>query len=170
MRKLAWMLICSSLFFQACEGPVGPQGPPGEDGLIGEVHEVKASFTAANQYAADFDLNPAIPASDKIIGFILEGEDNFGNDNWEPLPQTFFYNGGTFVYTFNFSRTGFTIFLDGTTSLANLPANKRTDRIFRFVIIPAALVNKVNTKDMNAVLQAIKVDKAQIQSHLEQLN
>jgi hypothetical protein len=170
MKKLVWMFVASAFMFQACEGPVGPPGPAGEDGLIGEVLEVKASFNAANKFAADFDIKPAMPATDKLIGFILEGEDNQGNDNWEPLPQTFFENGGTYVYTFNFSQTGFTIFMDGNGNLANIPANKRTDRIFRMVIIPAAIYNTVDTSDMKAVLAAMQVNEATIKSDIQQLN
>lgn len=170
MKKLVCLFVASAFMFQACEGPAGPPGPAGEDGLIGEVLEVKASFTTANKFAADFDINPAIPESDKLIGFILEGEDNQGNDNWEPLPQTFFDNGGTYVYTFNFSKTGFTLFMDGTGNLANIPVAKRTDRIFRMVIIPAAIYNTVNTSDMKAVLAAMRVNEAEIKTEIQQLN
>ncbi|MCD8538751.1 MAG: hypothetical protein LRY55_02560 [Leadbetterella sp.] len=140
-------------FLQGCEGPVGPPGPAGADGLIGEVHEVKATFTSGNNFVADFNFegNP-IPESDKIVGFILVGEDNQKNDNWEPLPQTFFYNGNTYVYTFNFSRTGFTLQLDGNADPGLLPAGRRTDRYFRMMIVPGWLVGKVDLNNMKDIM------------------
>lgn len=163
MKKLFFALVTATFFLQACEGPAGPPGPAGADGLIGEVHEVQATFTSANNYGVDFDFkgNP-LAQGDKVVGFILEGEDNQGNDNWEPLPQTFFDKGNTFVYTFNFSITGFTIFLDGNASPGTLASEKRTNRIFRMLIVPANLVNKVNLNDMRDIMSKIGVTESDI--------
>lgn len=162
MKKLFFALVTATFFLQACEGPVGPPGPAGADGLIGEVHEVTATFTSANNYAADFDFSPAIPGSDKVVGFILEGEDNQGNDNWEPLPQTFFDNGSTYVYTFNFSRTGFTLFLDGNANPGLISSAKRTNRVFRMLIVPAALLGKVDLNNMQDIMAKIGATEADI--------
>lgn len=162
MKKLFFALLTTPFFLLSCEGPSGPPGPAGADGLIGEVHEVTATFTSANDFAVDFDFNPAIVASDKVVGFILEGEDNQGNDNWEPLPQTFFENGNTYVYTFNFSRTGFTLFLDGNANLASVPSGKRTNRVFRMMIVPAALVGKVDLTSMKDIMAKMRVAESDI--------
>lgn len=170
MKKLVCLFVASAFMFQACEGPAGPPGPAGADGLIGEVFEEQITFTANNNYAADFNFNIPLPDTDKLIGFIRDGEDNQGNDNWEPLPQTLFYNGGTFIFTYNFSRTGFTVFIDGNENLSNIPVAKRTNQIFRFVIIPAAMAAKLNTADYNAVMAALKIDDTQINSEILQLN
>jgi len=165
MKKTFFALVTATFFLQACEGPAGPPGPAGADGLIGEVHEVKATFTSANNYGVDFDFNPKIVASDKVVGFILEGEDNQGNDNWEPLPQTFFDNGNTYVYTFNFSLTGFTLFLDGNANPGLIPSGKRTDRIFRMLIVPAALAGKADLTNMNDLMARMGVSHSDIIIH-----
>lgn len=163
MKKTLFALITTAFFLQGCEGPVGPQGPAGADGLLGEVHEVKATFTASNNFAVDFDFEGfPIEESDKIVGFILEGEDNQGNDNWEPLPQTFFDNGNTYVYTFNFSRTGFTLFLDGNANPGLLSTSKRTDRYFRLMIVPGWLVGKVDLNSMQDIMAKMGVSEADI--------
>ncbi len=170
MKKLVWMFVASAFMFQACEGPSGPPGPAGADGLIGEVLEVQTSFTAANNYSADFNIDPPMYDTDKLIGFIRENADNEGNDNWEPLPMTFFVNSGTYLFTYNFSKTGFTIFMDGSGNLANIPASKRIDRIFRFVIIPAAMASKLNTSDYNAVMSALNLNESHINTEILELN
>lgn len=163
MKKLFFALIAGTFFLQACEGPAGPPGPAGTDGLRGEVHDVQATFNAANKYGADFDFKgKPLGQGDKVVGFILEGKDNQGNENWEPLPQTFFDKGNTFVYTFNFSITGFTIFLDGNADPGTLASDKRTNRIFRMMIVPGKLVNKVNLKDMKDIMAKIGVQESDI--------
>lgn len=163
MKKLFFALAASTFFLQGCEGPVGPPGPAGADGLIGEVHEVSATFNSANNFAVDFDFQgQPIEASDKIVGFILEGEDNQGNDNWEPLPQTFFDNGNTYVYTFNFSRTGFTLFLDGNANPGLLASSKRSDRVFRMMIVPAWLVGKVDLNNMQDIMAKMGATESDI--------
>ncbi len=163
MKKLFFALVTSMFFLQGCEGPVGPPGPAGADGLIGEVHEVTATFNSANNFAVDFDFQgQPIEASDKIVGFILEGEDNQGNDNWEPLPQTFFDNGNTYVYTFNFSRTGFTLFLDGNANPGLLSSAKRSNRVFRMMIVPAWLVGKVDLNNMQDIMAKMGATESDI--------
>lgn len=157
MKKLFFALIATTsvaatFFLQGCEGPVGPPGPNGADGLIGEVHEVTATFTSSNNYRADFDFKPAIPSSDKVVGFILEGEDNLKNDNWEPLPQTFFHNGNTYLYTFDFSLAGFTLHLKGNASPGLLSSGQRTNRVFRILVVPAALLGKVDLNNMQDIM------------------
>jgi len=174
MRKVLFALVATALFLQGCEGPVGPPGRDGlngEDGLIGEVFEVSGvNFTAGNSYRVFYDFDPAIYESDKVIGFIHEGEDNLGDDIWEPLPQTFFNGGNTFVYTLDFTRTGFSFFLAGNSNLANVPVAARTNRIFRVVVIPAAFVRTVNTnsfKDVSAKLGLSDKDVVKITPQIE---
>lgn len=162
MKKILFALLATPFFLLSCEGPAGPPGPAGADGLIGEVHEVTATFTSANGFKADFDFDPAIPASDKVVGFILEGEDNLKNDNWEPLPQTFFDNGRTYVYTFNFSRAGFTLLLDGNADPGLIPAAKRTNRVFRMLIVPAALLGKVDLNNMQDIMAKMGAEESDI--------
>lgn len=162
MKKLFFALVAATFFLQACEGPAGPPGPAGPT-IVGEVHEVQASFTSANNYGVDFDFKgKPLAQGDKVVGFILEGEDNQGNDNWEPLPQTFFDKGNTFVYTFNFSITGFTIFLDGNANLSTIASEKRTNRVFRMLIVPADVVNKVNLNSMKDVMAKIGVKESDV--------
>lgn len=162
MKKLFFAIIPAAFFLQACEGPAGPPGPAGADGLIGEVHEVTVTFTSANNYRADFDFDPVIPSSDKVIGFILEGEDNLGNDNWEPLPQTFFHNGNTYLYLFDFSRAGFTLHLKGNANPGLLAASQRTNRVFRMLIVPAALINQVDINNMHDIMAKMGAKESDI--------
>lgn len=164
-------LATSALFLQGCQGPAGRDGIDGKDGvnILGEVLEIDGTFNAANNYRVDYDLNPYIEEGDKIVGFILEGEDNLGNDNWEPLPQTLFENGNTFLFSFNFSRAGFTLFLDGNAPLSQFPAAKRTNRWFRILIIPADLVGTVNTNSMSDIMGKLNKGEKDVIKDLQHL-
>lgn len=167
MKKLFFALfattsVATAFFLQGCEGPVGPPGPDGADGLIGEVHEVTATFTSSNNFRADFDFKPAIPSNYKVVGFILEGEDNLKNDNWEPLPQTFFLNGNTYLYTFDFSTAGFSLYLKGNANPGLLSSNQRTNRVFRILVVPATLLGKVDLNNMNDIMSKIGVGESDI--------
>lgn len=162
MKKILFAIVGVAFFLQGCEGPVGPPGPAGADGLIGEVHEVTATFNSANNYKVDFDFSRDIPSSDKVVGFILEGEDYLGNDNWEPLPQTFFQNGDTYLFTFDFSLAGFTLKLDGNANQGLLPSSTRTNRVFRMLIVPAALLGKVDLNNMQDIMAKMGAKDADI--------
>ncbi len=164
MKKIFFALLAAPFFLLSCEGPAGPPGPAGADGLIGEVHEVTATFTSANNFSVDYDFQgQAIEEGDKIVGFIQDGgQDNQGNYNWEPLPQTFFDNGNTYVFTFNFSRTGFTLFLDGNANPGLISSTKRTDRLFRMMIVPAWLVGKVDLNNMQDIMAKMGAEESDI--------
>lgn len=173
MKKLFLAILASSaLFLQGCEGPVGPMGPAGEPGqtIYGEVIEIEGTFNETNGYKVDYDLKPVLEPGDKIVGFILEGEDNLGNDNWEPLPQTLFVNGNTYLFSFNFSKAGFTLFMDGNAPLNQFPSEKRTKRWFRVLIIPADLVGKVNEHSMNDIMGKLQIGENDIKKDIEVLN
>ena len=161
MKKTIIAIIAASTLFFGCDGtqgPPGPEGPQGADGLLGEVFEVdNVSFTNGNDYTANFDFNPAIYKDDKVVAYVLSGVDDKGDDNWEPLPQTIFFNGNTFLFTFDFSKNGFSLYLDANVSPELLPIERRTKKVFRILVIPAELVNKVNTKDINDVMAKMGV-------------
>lgn len=154
-------LATSALFLQGCEGPAGRDGIDGQP-IYGEVLEIDGTFNDSNGYKVDYDLTPAIGKDDKIVGFILEGEDNLGNDNWEPLPQTLFENGNSYLFSFNFSTAGFTLFLDGNAPLNQFPVAKRTNRWFRILIIPANLVGVVDPNNMKDIMGKLNINESDI--------
>ncbi len=167
MKKTLIAIIAAGTLLFGCDGtqgPQGPEGPQGADGLLGEVFEVdNVSFTSGNSYAVSFDFNPAIYQNDKVVGYILSGADNNGDDNWEPLPQTIFYEGNTYLFTFDFSKNGFTFYLDANVNPGLLPSDFRLNRVFRVLVIPAELVNKVNTNDINDVMAKMGINENSVQ-------
>jgi hypothetical protein len=113
MRKLLSLLFIGALAsFYACVGPVGPpgvpgpqgpQGQPGADGLIGEAFEVDVNFTAANNYQAVFDFQPPIFESDVVLIYI-QWETANGNTFGGPCLRPYFFEEGTLIYNYDFSK------------------------------------------------------------------
>lgn len=167
MKTIFFALIASVFFLSSCEGPQGVPGRDGidgEDGLIGEVFEVEASFTSSNNYEAIFDFDPPIYTSDKVLGYILMGADEFGSDLWEPLPQTLLVNQSIYQFYYDFSANSFAIYFTGNASLESFPLAERTNRVFRFLVVPAALVGKVNESNINDVMAKIGVNEKDVQN------
>ena len=133
--------VSSTLLFSSCEGP---QGPPGADGvnILGQVFEVTINFTPNNDYSRliTFPNNIEVYESDVVLVYLLEDSipGNGGPiDVWSQLPQTYFLNQGTLLYTFDHTFLDVNIFLDGDFDLGTLGSVYTDDQVFRIAVVPA---------------------------------
>jgi len=166
MKKCVFILVCvfGFVFLQSCEGPSGPRGPQGPQGVPGvesEVFEVTTSFTNANNYSANFVLNPPILASDNVLVYELREVIN-GQDVWKLLPQTYFFDfggGGIMTYNYDFTKNDFRLFLDATFDLNFLDSSWKNNITFRIVIVPGYFsLDGIDTSDINAVMEVFNID------------
>ena len=148
-------------------GPQGPQGPPGEDGLIGTVFDVEnVDFTAANDYSIEVEYSDYtdVPVfeSDVVLVYLKVGEDGEADgepvDIWRLLPQTYYVEGGTMQYNFDYTFFSAFIFLDASIALADIEPVFTEDQVFRVAIMPATLANStaVDFADYNAVMSVLE--------------
>ena len=165
MKKIKTLLISLlslSFVLASCEGPSGPPGRDGTNGLNGNnstsnaIFEIDdADFNAAN----NFTIGGVIPEeisifpSDLVLVYRRNGTDTTIDgeeiDIWELLPQNFFFEQGTFLYTFNHTQENFEIVIDSNFDLNELTESQNTnflnDQIFRIAIVAAANINDTNT-------------------------
>jgi hypothetical protein len=58
-------------------------------------------------------------------------------DVWSQLPQTYFLNQGTLLYTFDHTFLDVNIFLDGNFDLGTLGPVYTDDQVFRIAVVPS---------------------------------
>lgn len=165
MRNINTLILAlfGLVVFQACEGPLGPegpQGPQGENGItvVSEVFEVEVDFNAANNYSEVFTFDPVIVESDVVLSFVLwevDGETPI----WRAMPQTaYFEQGGVLVYNYDFTRSDFSLFLDGNLDLSTLSADWTDNQLFRVVVLPGDFASanaRIDLTDYAAVTQLL---------------
>jgi hypothetical protein len=175
MKKIAALFsILSILFLISCEsstvrsdGRPGEQGPPGEDGLIGQGFEVEANFTPSNEYSEQFffvdvpgDLE--VFDTDIVVVYWLFGvSEGAGNDIWQQLPATTFFEDGQFQYTFDHTLDDVQLFLQGNVDLDSLGSDFTENQVFRVAILPVEYVNSndIDLSNMEQVMGAVKQQK-----------
>jgi hypothetical protein len=165
MKKILTLFaVVGLIVFSSCEGP---EGPPGRDGATGvnEIFEVTFDFTSANNYGRTFVLNPVIAKTDIILVYeLVNTNDNI--DTWALLPQVYYFPNGTAQYNFEFSFDQFSILIDSSFPLNQLPSSFTTGKTFRVVIVPGAVFNKSANKpdysDYNAVIKAYNIDDSNV--------
>ncbi len=145
MTKQLLLPILLLLFvFTACEGPEGPPGPQGEPGIniLGQVFEVTVDLTASNdfQQIVTIPTNIEVFESDVILVYRWEGQFD-GADIWTPLPQTYFPDQGTLLYTFNHTFFDVELLMDGNFDLSSLGSQWTNDQSFRIAVVPAEFAN-----------------------------
>lgn len=177
MKKIFYLLTLFSFSLVSCsddEGPVGPpgpQGPPGE-ALLGTVFDVSVDFNAANDYSAVIDYadftDVEVFETDVVLVYLRVGQDGEAGGEpvylWRLLPQTYYVDGGTMQYNYDYSFFDVNIFLDGDVDLSTLGPAFLEDQVFRVAIVPADFAQStgVDVTDYNAVMSAMKVDTQDI--------
>ncbi|MDR7370825.1 hypothetical protein [Flavobacterium aquidurense] len=175
MKKILTLFaVVGLIVFSSCEGPEGPPGPPGEDGgeLITEVFEVQMDFNTGNNFGKTFPLKPKIYSGDNLLVYELVNT-NGGIDTWALLPQLYYFASGTAQYNYEFSYDQFSIFVDASFPLTQLPATFTTAKVFRVVIIPgddginsggpnSKTVNKADYSDYNEVIKRYNIDDSNV--------
>ena len=171
MKKLLSFLLMGALAsIAACVGPPGPPGFPGPQGpqgsqgqagvnIVAEAFEVNVNFTAANNYLAAFDFQPPIFDSDVVLMFIRWETAN-GNTIWRALPQTVFFDEGTLVYNYDFSRVDFSVFLETTFEATLLGADWTANQRFRVVVVPADLSSRIDYNDYEGVVNMLGLSES----------
>ena len=156
--------ISTTLLFSSCEGP---EGPPGLDGIniLGQVFEVTIDFTPGNDFSnlITFPSNIEVYESDVVLVYLLE-ESIPGNggpiDVWSQLPQTYFLNQGTLLYTFDHTFLDVKIFLDANFDLTTLGPAYTDDQVFRIAIVPSEF--GATDLSMEDLLENLEIDISEI--------
>lgn len=169
MMKKATVLL-SIIVLAACEinsgptGPRGPQGPEGPPGPVGQGFEVQASFSESNDYQEIFAFpdNVEVLETDIVAVYLLWDVDSeTGNDVWQPLPVSVFFQDGQLQYAFDHTVADVKLFLTGDTDLGTVGDEFTQDQIFRIAVLPVDYVqsNDINLKDINEVMGSIDFDE-----------
>lgn len=159
MKNLFLVLFTILLSVTGCTGPVGPQGPQGPQGtyVVGQTYEYTLNFTPGNNYEVIVNFPKAIFASDVVLVYILEGQDN-GNDIWRPVPRQAFFGQSTLSYEYDFTRTNIRLFIDADPELNLLTLPDWTlDQVFRIVVVPSDKANRMIDASYNEVIQTFKL-------------
>ncbi|MDR8389556.1 collagen-like protein [Aliifodinibius sp. S!AR15-10] len=174
MKMPALLLPISFLFLTSCivkEGPVGPRGPEGPQGPVGPVgqgFEVQTSFNRSNDYSQIFAFpnNAEVLPTDIVMVYLLwEVDSDTGNDVWQPMPVSVFFDDGELQYGFDHTLADVQLFLTGDTNLEAVGPEYTQDQIFRIAILPVDYLqnNKIDINSMEEVMSATG------SSHLERI-
>ena len=164
MKKLGYFLLL--ILFVGCGGSTGPEGPQGPPGPTGKAYEVQASFGQSNNYSvvSAFPENIEVLPSDIVMVYLLwEVDQNTGNDVWQPLPVSVFFDDGELQYGFDHTVTDVKLFLTGDKNLNTVGNQFTQDQIFRIAILPVDYVqsNNINPKNADEVMEIINPTKIQ---------
>lgn len=163
MKKLSLLFtICTFVLISSCTGPAGPPGPPGYDNL-GQVFETTINFNQGNNYSRliTYPSNIVVYESDVVLVYLLEEVVNGDVDVWSQLPQTYFLNQGTLLYTFDHTFIDVNIFLDANFNLNTLEPNYTDNQIFRIAILPAEYAN--SNLSMDELMNNLQIETSDIQ-------
>jgi len=163
MKKIAILVFAFTLIFTACEGDPGPRGPQGDDGglIVSSAFEITKNFTAANNYQFVEPYGFEVFPSDVTLVYIL-WETNNGQDIWRLLTQTVPFNDGDLVYNFDFTQSDVRFFLDGTTNFDFLAPEWTQNQTFRIVVVPADNIDGIDVSNLDAVMQANRIESFQM--------
>ena len=160
MKKLPLLFtLCAFVLLSSC---TGPDGPPG-DGELAKVFEATANFNPGNSYSrlVMFPSNIVVYESDVVLVYLLEEVTNGDIDVWSQLPQTYFLDQGTLLYTFDHTFIDVNIFLDANFNLNTLGSDYTDNQIFRIAIIPAEYAN--SNLSMDELMYNLQIETSDIQ-------
>jgi hypothetical protein len=163
MKKLPLLFtLCAFVLLSSCTGLDGPPGPPG-DGELAKVFEATANFNPGNSYSSlvMFPSNIVVYESDVVLVYLLEEVTNGDIDVWSQLPQTYFLDQGTLLYTFDHTFIDVNIFLDANFNLNTLGSDYTDNQIFRIAIIPAEYAN--SNLSMDELMYNLQIETSDIQ-------
>ena len=161
MKKLFTPLaLFFTIFITSCTGPAGP---PGYDNL-GKVFETTINFNQGNGYArlVTFPSDIVVYESDVVMVYMLEEVVDGDIDVWSQLPQTYFLNQGTLLYTFDHTFLDVNIFLDANFNLNTLGSNYTDNQVFRIAILPAEY--GTSNLSMNELMNNLNIEDSDIYS------
>lgn len=158
LQKIGLLLLI--VVFVSCQGEPGPTGPQGPPGPVGSAYEVQASFNEGNNYSVISAIpdNIEVLDSDIVMVYLLwEVNQETGNDVWQPLPVSVFFDDGELQYGFDHTVADVQLFLTGDTDLSTVGDEFTQDQIFRIAILPVDYVqsNKIDVTNMQEVMKAV---------------
>lgn len=162
MKKIILLLavVTSMTFLQGCDGDPGPQGPPGysAESEVFEIRNVNFINDGGGFYGIIYE-NLNILNSDMILVYRLSGVSN-GLDIWEPIPKTYYFNNAEELdYNFDFTMNDISIYLGYTDQSVLTPAFIQ-NQVFRVVVIPGRLTNKIGATDYNSVKKVLNIKES----------
>ena len=163
MKKLPLLFtLCAFVLLSSCIGPDGPPGPPGV-GELAKVFEATANFNPGNSYSklVTFPSDILVYESDVVLVYLLEEVVNGDIDVWSQLPQTYFLDQGTLLYTFDHTFIDVNIFLDANFNLNTLGSDHTDNQVFRIAIIPAEYAN--SNLSMDELMHNLQIETSDIQ-------
>jgi len=163
MKKLPLLFtLCTFVLLSSCIGPDGPPGPPGV-GELAKVFEATANFNPGNSYSklVPFPSDILVYESDVVLVYLLEEVVNGDIDVWSQLPQTYFLDQGTLLYTFDHTFIDVNIFLDANFNLNTLGSDYTDNQVFRIAIIPAEYAN--SNLSMDELIHNLQIETSDIQ-------
>tara|TARA_R110000787_G_scaffold17180_2_gene54217 strand:+ start:3755 stop:4258 length:504 start_codon:yes stop_codon:yes gene_type:complete len=163
MKKLSLLFtLCAFVLLTSCTGPAGPPGANGYDNLA-QVFETTANFNPGNSYSrlVTFPSDIVVYESDVVLVYLLEEVVNGDIDVWSQLPQTYFLDQGTLLYTFDHTYLDVNIFLDANFNLNTLGSDYTDNQIFRIAILPAEYAN--SNLSMNELMSNLQIETSDIQ-------
>ncbi len=163
MKKLSLLFtLCAFVLLSSCEGPQGPPGANGYDNLA-QVFEATANFNPGNSYSrlVTFPSDIVVYESDIVLVYLLEEVVDGEIDVWSQLPQTYFLDQGTLLYTFDHTFLDVNIFLDANFNLNTLGSDYTDNQIFRIAILPAEYAN--SNLSMDELMSNIQIETSDIQ-------
>ena len=163
MKKLSLLFaVCTFVLISSCTGPAGPPGPAGYDNLA-QVFEATINFNEGNNYSRliTYPSNVVVYESDVVLVYLLEEVVNGDIDVWSQLPQTYFLNQGTLLYTFDHTFLDVNIFLDANFNLNTLGSGYTDNQIFRIAILPAEYAN--TNLSMAELMNNLQIETSDIQ-------
>ena len=159
MKKLFLLLAFTTPFlFTSCI----EDDEPDTALFLAEVFETTINFSESNGYRVNvpFPSDVTVYESDAILVYLLEGVTSNGDDIWSQLPQTYFLEQGTLLYSFDHTFFDAEIFLDGNFDLSTLESTYTSNQTFRIAIVPAEYASADLT--MDALLQHSEINITQI--------
>lgn len=175
MKKIFGFLTLCIILFTSCStegerGPEGPQGPPGKDGLIGTIFDVEGDFTEENEYGMLVEFadhtDEEVFESDVVLVYLQTGQDGEAGGEpvyvWRLLPQTYYVDGGTMQYNYDYTFFSTFIFLDGDVELSSLGSAFTENQVFRIAIVPASFAANYDVNNYHEVMTALKIENRDI--------
>lgn len=165
MKKLAASLSIFLLLIGCDEqgpvGPPGPEGPQGPAGPVGQGFEVEADFNESNSYSQFFAFPEEVEVLDTdivVVYLLWDVDSETGNDVWQQLPVSVFFNDGELQYAFDHTVADVQLFLTGDTDLSTVGDEFTQDQIFRIAVLPVDYVlgNNLDLSNMDEVMGAVK--------------
>lgn len=154
---LKFVAFSGLLFLTSCQKEIIE-----EVTVLGKVMEVQVNFTPSNGYSAlfEFPQNITVYESDVVLVYLLEDTIN-SVDVWTLLPQTFFTEYGSLMYTYNHTFYDVSMFLTANFNLDLASTAYTQNQVFRIAVIPAEY-SLENPADLELVMNQLQISNSDI--------